>query len=96
MSSETGEARTRRRVVVRGQVQGVFFRASPREQAQALGADGWVRNRRDGSVEAVFEGSPNTVEALVGFCRTGPAIARVDHLEVFDEAPEDLRGFRLR
>ncbi len=96
MASKTGEARTRRRVVVRGRVQGVFFRASTRERAQQLGADGWVRNRSDGSVEAVFEGSPDAVEALVRFCRTGPGIARVDHLDLFEEAPEGLEGFRLR
>ncbi len=91
-----GAARTRRRVVIRGRVQGVFFRASTRVSAHELGADGWVRNLSDGSVEAVFEGSPDAVEALVGFCRTGPRIAQVDHLEVFEEVPEGLQGFRLR
>ncbi len=91
-----GAARTRRRVIIRGRVQGVFFRASTRGRAQALGADGWVRNRSDGSVEAVFEGSPDAVEALVGFCRRGPRIAHVDQLDVFEEAPEGLQGFRLR
>ena len=95
MASKMGAARARRRVVIRGRVQGVFFRASTRERAQELGADGWVRNRSDGSVEAVFEGPPDAVETLVGFCRMGPRVAHVDHLDVFEEAPEGLQGFRL-
>ncbi len=86
----------RRRVRVRGRVQGVAFRASTVEQARAAGARGWVRNCPDGSVEAVFEGPPDAVEALVAFCREGPSWARVDGVEVADERPEGLAGFQVR
>ena len=64
--------------------------------ARALGLDGWVRNQRDGSVEAVFEGSPEAVEALVTWCRRGPRSARVDALDVTEEPEEDLHGFEIR
>jgi acylphosphatase len=86
----------RRRVVVRGRVQGVFFRAATREAAIAAGIGGWVRNRADGAVEAVFEGTPDAVERLVAFARDGPPHAQVDHVEVAEEQPEGLRGFAVR
>jgi acylphosphatase len=86
----------RRRVVVRGRVQGVFFRDSTRERAQAHHVSGWVRNRPDGAVEAVFEGEPENVERLVRFCQTGPMSADVGNVEVVDEEPEGLRGFDVR
>src|ERR687893_82609 len=63
----------RRRVVVHGEVQGVFFRDSTRDEAERRGVAGWVTNRSDGAVEAVFEGEPDAVEALVSFCRSGPS-----------------------
>jgi acylphosphatase len=85
----------RRRVVVRGFVQGVFFRDTVRRRAEARGVAGWVRNTRDGTVEAVFEGDADAVERLVDFCRDGPPAARVDHVEVSDEEPEGLSGFRI-
>ncbi len=84
------------RVVVRGRVQGVFFRASVRERARAAGVAGWVRNRPDGSVEAAFEGSPEAVAGLVAFCRHGPEYARVEALEEHPEEPEGLAGFGVR
>jgi acylphosphatase len=90
------EERTRRRVVVHGRVQGVFFRGSTQDEARRAGADGWVRNRSDGSVEAVFEGKTDAVEGLVRFCRVGPRWADVERIEVFEEAPEGLRGFHVR
>jgi len=90
------ETRIRRRVVVSGRVQGVAFRAATRAQARAHGLAGWVRNRADGSVEAVFEGTPAAVEALVAWCRQGPRSARVEQIEVQDEAPEGLTGFEVR
>ena len=68
MSSE----RVRRRVTVHGRVQGVFFRDSARERAEAHGVAGWVRNCADGSVEAVVEGEPGAVERVIRFFRTGP------------------------
>ena len=90
------EARTRCRVVVHGRVQGVFFRGSTQDEARRAGADGWVRNRSDGSVEAVFEGTADAVEDLVRFCRVGPGWADVERVEVIEEAPEGLRGFHVR
>jgi acylphosphatase len=90
------EPRIRYRVVVSGRVQGVFFRGATQEVARARGVDGWVRNLPDGRVEAVFEGAPAAVEALVEFCRRGPRGARVEAAEVRDEPPESLRGFSIR
>lgn len=86
----------RRRVVVRGQVQGVFFRDSTRREAASRGVSGWVCNRDDGAVEAVFEGSPDAVRALVEFCQGGPRGASVADVEVSDEKPEGLSGFEVR
>jgi acylphosphatase len=75
------------RVVVSGRVQGVFFRATTRDRAASLGLTGWVRNRRDGRVEAVFEGPIEKVSRMVAWCRRGPASARVDGAEVSWEEP---------
>ena len=86
----------RRRVVVHGLVQGVFFRDSTRRLAQRRGVAGWVANRPDGAVEAVFEGEADAVERLVAFSRAGPRGARVESVEVVEEEPEDLRGFAVR
>ena len=85
----------RRRVVVRGLVQGVFFRDTVRRRASTAGVAGWVRNNRDGTVEAVFEGAAHEVERLVDVCRSGPRGARVDEIEIYDEEPEGLQGFRV-
>jgi acylphosphatase len=86
----------RRRVVVHGRVQGVFFRDSARERARAHGVSGWIANRGDGAVEAVFEGDTEAVERLVRFCETGPRSAAVERTEVFEEEPERLTGFEVR
>ena len=86
----------RSRVVVRGHVQGVFFRDSCRRKADARGLAGWIANRPDGAVEAVFEGDPDGVAALVEFCRRGPRGADVDSVEETSEPPEGLTGFRVR
>jgi acylphosphatase len=86
----------RRRVVVRGLVQGVYFRASVRDRARSLGVAGWVRNLPDGAVEAVFEGPPEAVESMVEYCRRGPGSAVVQEIEVVPEQPEGLAGFRVR
>ena len=86
----------RRRVVVHGLVQGVFFRDSVRRRAATAGISGWVRNTPDGAVEAVFEGDPDAVSQLVAFCHEGPRGARVDAVEVTDEVPEGLGGFAIR
>jgi acylphosphatase len=86
----------RRRVVVRGDVQGVFFRDSTRDEAEARGLSGSVTNRDDGAVEAVFEGPQDAVEALVAFCREGPSRASVEDVEVIEEEPEGSSGgFRV-
>jgi acylphosphatase len=87
---------TRRRVTVSGRVQGVFFRDSTRQEAEAAGVAGWVRNRPDGTVEAVFEGGEGAVERLVGFCRQGPGSARVEAVEVVEEPAEGLQTFEIR
>lgn len=86
----------RRRVVLHGLVQGVFFRDTVRRRATELGVAGWARNTWDGSVEAVFEGSPEAVDALVKLCHTGPRGARVDRVDVTDEELEGLAGFAIR
>jgi acylphosphatase len=83
----------RRRVVVRGRVQGVFFRDTTRRMAAERGVAGWVRNRRDGAVEAVFEGEPEAVESMVRFAHEGPRGADVESVEVVEEEPEGLSGF---
>ncbi len=85
----------RTRVVVHGHVQGVFFRDSVRRRAVADGIAGWVRNNRDGTVEAVLEGEADAVERLVAFVHQGPRGARVDRVEARSESPEGLSGFAL-
>jgi acylphosphatase len=85
----------RRRVVVRGRVQGVWFRESARERADELGVAGWVRNNTDGAVEAELEGDSRDVGALVAWFRRGPSRARVDSLDVDELAPVGERGFRV-
>jgi acylphosphatase len=86
---------TRRRIVVQGRVQGVWFRESARRMAERHAVTGWVRNRTDGAVEAVLEGGEDEVELLVEFFRTGPAGARVDRIEIETEPPDGLVGFRV-
>jgi acylphosphatase len=86
----------RRRLIVHGKVQGVFFRDSTREAAQNEGVSGWAANRDDGAVEVVLEGPERAVEAVTEFCRLGPVSARVDSVEQSDETPEGLSGFRIR
>ena len=85
----------RRRVVVRGHVQGVFFRDSVRRLADRYGVTGGVANRRDGAVEAAFEGEPDAVERLVDFCRRGPRGASVEDVRVTDEEPLGETGFSV-
>ena len=86
----------RKRVVVHGLVQGVFFRDTVRRQADTRGVAGVVRNTREGTLEAVFEGEPAAVESLVALCHQGPRGARVDRVEVYEEEPEGLSGFSVR
>lgn len=86
----------RRRVTVRGRVQGVFFRDSLRQRATSHHVSGWACNRSDGAVEAVFEGRPDDVERLVEFAGTGPRQAEVENVDVSEEEPEGLTGFEIR
>ena len=86
----------RKRVVVHGDVQGVFFRDTTRREASRLGIAGWVRNGPDGTVEAVFEGDPDRLQEMVRFMREGPRGADVDHVDEHDEQPEGLTGFQIR
>jgi acylphosphatase len=86
----------RRRAVVHGNVQGVFFRDSTREQAERQRLGGWARNRPDGAVEVVVEGPPDAVEGLLAFLRDGPRRASVDRVDVTEEEPEGLSAFEVR
>ena len=86
----------RRRVVVHGDVQGVFFRDTTRREASARGVSGWVRNAPEGTVEAVFEGDAEAVEKMVAFAGRGPRGARVERVDTSDEDPEGLSGFEVR
>jgi len=88
--------RIRKRVTVHGDVQGVFFRDSTRQEARSQGVAGWVSNEPDGTVAAVFEGEPGAVERLVEFCRSGPRSADVESVDVTDEEPEGVQGFEVR
>jgi acylphosphatase len=86
----------RRRVVVHGRVQGVFFRDSLRRLAEREGVSGWARNTSEGTLEAVFEGEPDDVERLVSFAKIGPPDAIVEAVNVSQEEPEGLTGFSIR
>ena len=80
-------------MLVSGLVQGVFFRASCARVARAEGVAGWVRNRSDGRVEAVFEGPPDAVQRMIAWCGQGPPQARVTAVEVTEETPTGEVGF---
>lgn len=86
----------RRHVTVHGRVQNVWFRDSCRQQAEAKGVSGFVRNRADGTVEAEFEGEPAAVEAMVRWCHKGPELASVEHVEVNDLEVTGQLGFSVR
>jgi acylphosphatase len=94
--SEPTAPHVRRRVVVRGQVQGVWFRESTRRLAERHGVAGWIQNRADGAVEGIFEGDDDAVARLVDFCRLGPQGAVVAGLDETDEPPAGLCGFTVR
>ena len=97
MAGEEPLARHERvRVLVDGRVQGVGFRDGCQRRAAGLGLAGWVRNRPDGAVEAEFEGPGEAVRTMLGWCRTGPRMARVDQVETQTLAPTGEAGFRVR
>jgi acylphosphatase len=85
-----------KRVVVHGSVQGVFFRDTTRRKAEQRGVRGWVRNVDDGTVEALFEGEPDAVDAMVAFASEGPRGADVERVDVSDAQPEGGAGFEIR
>jgi acylphosphatase len=85
-----------RRLLITGQVQGVGYRVGMKQEAARLGVNGWVRNRRDGSVEAVVAGTPEALAAMVGWAQHGPAAARVEQIMV-ERVEEDVpQGFEQR
>jgi acylphosphatase len=86
----------RRRVIVHGQVQGVFFRARCAEAARSLGVAGWVSNEPDGTVHAVFEGDDGAVEGMVAWCHEGSPRSVVERVDVHDEDPQGEQGFESR
>ncbi len=86
----------RQHVVVHGLVQGVGYRYNCEHRARELGVNGWVRNRYDGAVEAVFEGEETAVARMVGWARTGPRFAEVTRLEAREEDPQGETGFEIR
>ena len=88
--------RVTRRLRIEGRVQGVWFRESMREQAERFGVTGWVRNRLDGSVEAVVQGSPQAVAAITVWARRGPDHADVRRLEESDEPAGTFTAFEKR
>jgi acylphosphatase len=92
----TAVNRLRRRVIISGRVQNVWFRDTCRSEALPREVAGWVQNRSDGKVEAVFEGAAAAVEEMIAWCRVGPPRARVDDVEVLAEAVRDETGFNIR
>ncbi|TXK28572.1 acylphosphatase [Ottowia sp. GY511] len=78
---------------IHGRVQGVYYRASTVQQAERLGVHGWVRNRADGSVEALVQGTPDAVQALIDWAHQGPARAQVERVEVSEAPAEAVPGF---
>jgi acylphosphatase len=88
--------RVTRRLNIYGRVQGVCYRAWSRDEGRALGLDGWVRNRRDGSVEILLAGSEEAVAAMIERCRAGPPAARVDRIDVEESGEEAPPGFEAR
>ncbi|QDX41582.1 acylphosphatase [Salarchaeum sp. JOR-1] len=88
--------RVQAHVFVSGTVQGVYYRATTRDEAGKRGVDGWVQNLDDGRVEAVFEGDPDSVEAMVEWCHTGSPAADVEEVSVEYGAPEGYESFEIR
>ena len=89
--------RTRAHIIVNGDVQGVFFRQETKQQAEAHGVRGWIRNRNDGTVEAVFEGEEQDVKALIDFSKRGPSRATVTNVDIKLEAyTGEFKGFNIR
>lgn len=89
--------KSRVHVWISGRVQGVFFRAATRSEAKSLGVTGWVRNTRDGRVEAVFEGDKDKVDKMIEFCHEGSSAASVTDVEVeWEEFKDEFSDFGVR
>jgi len=87
----------RAHIIVSGRVQGIFFRSETRHKAKKHGVKGWVRNLRDGGVEAVFEGTEKAVKDLIEFCKRGPSVARVTHVDVkLESYTGEFKDFQIR
>ena len=87
----------KKHIFLSGRVQGVGFRASIRKKAGLLNINGWVKNLRDGRVEAVFTGNPENVEEIINFAKKGPRYARVDNIEVNEEEYRDeYKNFQIK
>jgi acylphosphatase len=84
------------RVLIKGKVQGVGFRASTRRRAKNLELAGWVKNLDSGEVEAVFEGSKESINEMLDWCKKGPSLAKVVDVKVEDEEPEVLESFEVK
>ena len=91
------ENRVRAHAVITGRVQGVWFRAETKRAADAHGVTGWVRNKRDGAVEAVFEGPKEAVDATLSWCRQGPPLAKVTNIDVrWEDTTAEFNTFEVR
>ena len=87
----------RAHVFVSGRVQGVFFRATTRDEANKRGVQGWVKNLRDGRVEAIFEGEEERVKEMIDFCHEGSSASRVEDVEFeWEEYKDEFDGFEIR
>ena len=90
------EKKIRAHAIITGRVQGVFFRMETKRAADLNGATGWVRNKRDGSVEAVIEGGETAVNSTLAWCRQGPPLAKVEGVEVtWESYSGEYRGFEV-
>jgi acylphosphatase len=87
---------TAKRLIIRGRVQGVGYRYAMVDAAMTSGVTGWVRNRRDGSVEALVQGEPTAIESIIAWCRRGPSTARVSAVDLIEASEESANGFELR
>ena len=95
LSTSSDTASVCAHVLISGKVQGVCYRAATREKAVAIGLCGWVRNLRDGRVEAVFEGPPATISQMINWCHQGPPAALVEAVQVDYQAATGLIGFQI-
>jgi acylphosphatase len=93
--ADLGDDRVARELVVRGHVQGVFFRDGTRREAERRGVSGWAANRPDGAVEILLEGRATDVEKVIAYCARGPRGARVAGVEVSELEPRGLTGFEI-